>query len=195
MPSSYDEKKSSPDRESPSTQTTRGQLKDGDETKGDGHGRQPLNDEVTPAAGHKKQAVVDDEKSRHSTELDEEDLDADHDSTHGENEDPESGVPARTQSRASSSRSRPIVVVPRSERRGLFGRFTILPEITIPYDYTNNTKWFITILVAFCGFAAPIGSAIFFRESLAYGFSEPSYQRLNAGTDVVQLLCRRCLGT
>jgi hypothetical protein len=56
------------------------------------------------------------------------------------------------------------VKVPRSQRRGLLGRFTILAEVEEPKYYSNRTKWFITFVVAFSAMAAPLGSAIFFRE-------------------------------
>lgn len=62
-------------------------------------------------------------------------------------------------SRASSIRQ-PAVIVPRSERRGLFARFTVIPEVTIPHDYTNSVKWMITAIVAIAAAAAPMGSAI-----------------------------------
>src|SRR5947207_3269743 len=54
------------------------------------------------------------------------------------------------------------VKVPRSRRRGLLGRFTLVAEIENPYDYGNSLKWFITFIVAFAAAAAPTGSSIFF---------------------------------
>lgn len=57
-------------------------------------------------------------------------------------------------------------VIPRKERRGLFGSFTIVPEIERPYDYTPKTKWTITAIVALAAAAAPMGSGIFYRMSL-----------------------------
>lgn len=57
----------------------------------------------------------------------------------------------------------PPVTVPRSQRRGLFGRFTVLAEVENPKHYSRSTKWFITFVVAVAGAAAPLGSAIFFR--------------------------------
>ncbi|RVX74858.1 hypothetical protein B0A52_01135 [Exophiala mesophila] len=54
----------------------------------------------------------------------------------------------------------PIEIVPRSKRRGLFARFTLIAEVTNPYDYSNNLKWFITFIVSVAGAAAPVGSAI-----------------------------------
>ncbi|KAK0728472.1 major facilitator superfamily domain-containing protein [Lasiosphaeria miniovina] len=63
----------------------------------------------------------------------------------------------RTTSFANTSR-----VVPRAKRRGLFGRFAIIPEIESPYDYTNGTKWAITAVIALAAAAAPMGSGIFY---------------------------------
>ncbi|KEF62367.1 uncharacterized protein A1O9_00339 [Exophiala aquamarina CBS 119918] len=56
----------------------------------------------------------------------------------------------------------PTVKVPRARRRGLFSRFALVAEVTNPYDYPNNVKWFITFIVAIAGAAAPVGSAIIF---------------------------------
>ncbi|KAM7190721.1 Major facilitator superfamily domain containing protein [Naviculisporaceae sp. PSN 640] len=64
--------------------------------------------------------------------------------------------------RRSSSFARAALVVPRSERRGLLGRFAIIPEVENPYDYNRNTKWIITAVVALAAAAAPFGSGIFF---------------------------------
>lgn len=55
------------------------------------------------------------------------------------------------------------VKVPRSERRGLFARATILAELEDPYQYSYRTKWFIVFVVAYAAAAAPLGSAIIFR--------------------------------
>jgi hypothetical protein len=52
------------------------------------------------------------------------------------------------------------ILVPRSQRRGLLARFTLIPEVEQPYHYTRKTKWFITFIVAICAMAAPMGSAI-----------------------------------
>jgi hypothetical protein len=60
---------------------------------------------------------------------------------------------------------RDAVKVPRSRRRGLLGRFTLVAEVENPYDYSNRLKWFITFIVAFAAAAAPMGSSIFFRKS------------------------------
>lgn len=73
--------------------------------------------------------------------------------------------PCRTRSRASSTRSRPLTIVPRAKRRGLFGRFTLVPEVERPYDYKNSTKWTITAAISLATAAAPMGSSIFYRMS------------------------------
>lgn len=57
------------------------------------------------------------------------------------------------------------VKVPRAQRRGLFGRFTIVAEVTEPKNYPRSTKWFITFVVASAAVAAPLGSAILFRKT------------------------------
>lgn len=67
-------------------------------------------------------------------------------------------------SRASSNASRAVTIVQRSERRGLFGRFTIVPEVERPYEYKNSTKWGITFTISIAASAAPLGSGIFYRE-------------------------------
>lgn len=58
---------------------------------------------------------------------------------------------------------KPITKVARSQRRGLFARYALVAEVTEPKDYKNNTKWFITFIIAIAGAAAPVGSAIIFR--------------------------------
>ena len=55
------------------------------------------------------------------------------------------------------------VKVPRSRRRGLFGRFAILAEVEEPKQYSRTTKWYITFVVALAAVAAPLGSTIIFR--------------------------------
>ncbi|KAJ2896419.1 MFS multidrug resistance transporter [Zalerion maritima] len=40
-------------------------------------------------------------------------------------------------------------------RRGLFGRFGIIPEVQNPYEYPNKTKWALTLIVALAGAGAP----------------------------------------
>ncbi|ROT34659.1 MFS general substrate transporter [Sodiomyces alkalinus F11] len=65
-------------------------------------------------------------------------------------------------SRPSSTRSRPLSIVPRSQQRGLLGRFTVIPELGCPYEYTKRTKWAITAVVALAGGLGPLGSGIFY---------------------------------
>lgn len=74
-----------------------------------------------------------------------------------------SATRTRSLSRASSARSRPLIVVPRAERRGLFARFVIIPEVERPYDYSRKTKWLITLVVALAAIGGPIGSNITYR--------------------------------
>jgi hypothetical protein len=76
----------------------------------------------------------------------------------------------RAQSRASSTRSRPLSIVPRAKRRGLFAQLAFLPEVDRPYDYSNRAKWTITTFVAIAAAAAPMGSAIFYREPISDPF-------------------------
>lgn len=81
--------------------------------------------------------------------------------------DPDQGAAQdRSKSRTSSTRSRALTIVPRSKRRGLLGRFAIVPEVERPFDYKRSTKWFITAVVALAAAAAPMGSAIFLRKLL-----------------------------
>jgi len=71
----------------------------------------------------------------------------------------------RSRSRSSSVRSRAVTIIPRLKRRGLLGQLAIIPEVTRPKEYTRKTKWLITLTVAIAAAAAPMGSAVFFRES------------------------------
>jgi hypothetical protein len=73
----------------------------------------------------------------------------------------------RSRSKSSSVRSRPLSIVPRHKRRGLLGKFALIPEVDRPHDYKRSTKWTITLIVALAGAAAPIGSAIFLRQYCA----------------------------
>ena len=75
---------------------------------------------------------------------------------------------------------KPIVKVPRAERRGLFARFCVVAEVTEPWDYPNNTKWFVTFVIAVAGAAAPIGSSIIFRTYVS--------QELNPADTVIATL-------
>jgi hypothetical protein len=77
---------------------------------------------------------------------------------------PEQGEQQRSKSRTPSSRSRISTIIPRSKRRGLFGRFTIVPEIENSKEHKRSIKWFITALIALAAATAPMGSAIFLRK-------------------------------
>ena len=71
--------------------------------------------------------------------------------------------PHRNRSRAqSSTRSvkKDAVPVPQAQRRGLFARLVLIAEVTEPYDYARNKKWFITFVIAVAGAAAPMGSSV-----------------------------------
>lgn len=56
-------------------------------------------------------------------------------------------------------------IVPRSDRRGLLGRFSIIPEVTNPYSYSPATKWWMTIIVSFAAITSSTGSSIFYRKN------------------------------
>lgn len=78
-------------------------------------------------------------------------------------DDHQTATPARDLSRAQSSirsvRQEPIKV-PRKQRRGLLGRFTIISEVTVQYDYPRRTKWMLTFVIAVAGAAGPMASSI-----------------------------------
>lgn len=85
-------------------------------------------------------------------------------------EEPSAGLQAieiqrmHTQSRVTSTQSRSPTVVPRSKRRGLFGRLAVLPEVERPLEYPRKTKWLITLVIALSAACGPMGSSIFYRE-------------------------------
>ncbi|OTA03738.1 dityrosine transporter, required for spore wall synthesis [Trichoderma parareesei] len=68
----------------------------------------------------------------------------------------------RSRSRASTTRSRALTIVPRSQRRGVLARLALVPEAERPYEYKNSTKWGITLTIALATAAAPLGSSIFY---------------------------------
>lgn len=70
----------------------------------------------------------------------------------------------RARSRASSVKSKALSVVPRSKRRGLLARLTLVPEIAYPPDYKSSTKWCLTAIIALATAAAPLGSTVVYRE-------------------------------
>lgn len=78
----------------------------------------------------------------------------------------ESKEPTRSKSLSQSVRSKAVTIIPRSKRRGLLGRLALIPEVSHPPEYTRKTKWLITFIVALAAAAAPMGSAILFRESI-----------------------------
>jgi hypothetical protein len=81
-----------------------------------------------------------------------------------EREENTTGAVVRPQSsRASSIFSRSRAVVPRRQRRGLFGGLAVIPEIERPHEYTVKTKWTITAIIALAAAAAPMGAGIFYR--------------------------------
>lgn len=70
---------------------------------------------------------------------------------------------SRTQSRASSTRSRALTIIPRSKRRGLLGSLTLVPEVSNPHDYKRSTKWGLVCIIALATAAAPLGSTVVYR--------------------------------
>ena len=101
---------------------------------------------------HKREDAISIAPSRASTS-------SDHSSS-----DPEAASPTVKKRPVTLSRTTSVtpdaVLVPRTQRRGLLARFTLIPEVENPYHYTRKTKWFLTFIVAFCAMAAPMGSAI-----------------------------------
>ena len=132
-----------------------------------------------PAIPGSDDGNVKEEKSRHSdSELDEmAGLEGD--------SAPENSFAGRPPERRISSFAKTATVVPRSERRGLFGRFSVIPEIETPYEYTNRTKWLITAVVALAAAASPMGSGIFYRKP----FVAPLSHHLRS---MAYLLCHSC---
>lgn len=88
----------------------------------------------------------------------------------------------RTMSATSSNRPRPLIAIPRSERRGILAKLTIVPEVEKSYHYARSTKWFITFVVAVAAAAAPIGSAILLRMCFNILTSAQSLQNLSFTT-------------
>ena len=73
---------------------------------------------------------------------------------------PEDGEEPRTTISMASTVPPVLTVVPQDERRGLFGRFTLVPEVRNSYAYERKTKWLLTMFVALAAAAGPIGSGI-----------------------------------
>ncbi|KAK1654407.1 major facilitator superfamily transporter [Colletotrichum phormii] len=102
------------------------------------------------------------DRSRKSADADA-DADSERDGEVDGEGDPSAGdAPARTRSRASSTRSRALSIVARSKRRGFLARLTTIPEVDNPYNYTNKTKWTITLIIALAAAVSPMGSSIFY---------------------------------
>lgn len=55
-------------------------------------------------------------------------------------------------------------IVHRSERRGLLGKLSIIPEVTNPYSYSPAIKWWMTVIVSFAAITSSTGSSIFYRK-------------------------------
>ncbi|KAJ5751816.1 hypothetical protein N7520_008733 [Penicillium odoratum] len=66
----------------------------------------------------------------------------------------------KTPSKGQSIREREVV--PLSERRGLLGRLSVIPEVTNPYTYGKGTKWWMTVIVSFAAITSSTGSSIFY---------------------------------
>jgi len=53
---------------------------------------------------------------------------------------------------------KPSTIVPRKNRRGLFGQFVVgIPEIEDPVEYSRRIKTFIVFIIAIAAVAAPMG--------------------------------------
>lgn len=80
-----------------------------------------------------------------------------------EGNDYQTATPSRDLSRAQSSvrsvRQDPVKI-PRNQRRGLLGRFTVIAEVKVQYDYPRRTKWMLTFVIAVAGSAGPMASSI-----------------------------------
>ncbi|KAB5554765.1 major facilitator superfamily domain-containing protein [Coniochaeta sp. 2T2.1] len=75
---------------------------------------------------------------------------------------PETQTPPPTDDVEASSERRSLEPIPRSQRRGLFGRFTLIPEVANPSHYPKATKWLMTVTVALAGATSSTGSSIFY---------------------------------
>lgn len=90
----------------------------------------------------------------------------------------------RSKSQSASVRSKAVTIIPRSRRRGLLGRLALIPEVSHPPEYARKTKWLITLIVALAAAAAPMGSAILFRESI-HGSQLYNLNLLSRSTDYI----------
>lgn len=101
--------------------------------------------------------------AKHDTEIDDIQSQSHASSIVGEDEEKHADEEVRPPPHRQSTDLGPAIVVPRLNRRGLFGQFTLVAEIENPKTYPRKMKWFITFIVAVAAAAAPSGSAIFFR--------------------------------
>ncbi|KAF2087686.1 MFS general substrate transporter [Saccharata proteae CBS 121410] len=86
-----------------------------------------------------------------------------HDGGDADSSSPATSIPPVTLARHVShtvSLRRSPTVVPRTQRRGLLARLSLIPEVSNPFEYSRKIKWTITFIVALSGAAAPAGSAI-----------------------------------
>lgn len=140
----------------------------------DHDGEQAASASDTSSTHHDKQP---NEKFSHHSADEDDDDDDDDESSHHHDPEPEgpeglntgpqpiSRVSSRAASTSTRSRAaRPLVVVPRGQRRGLFAVLTLVPEVERPYDYSRKTKWVITTVVALAAAGGPLGSNIMYRK-------------------------------
>jgi hypothetical protein len=80
-------------------------------------------------------------------------------SEHDEEMAPSRPAPPTTISRTTSVLPE-AVIIERKRRRGLAGSLTLIPEVENAHHYSRKIKWLITVIVAFCAMAGPMGSAI-----------------------------------
>ncbi|KAK3904153.1 hypothetical protein C8A05DRAFT_32077 [Staphylotrichum tortipilum] len=133
----------------------------------------PARDESGPVAtddgthSREKETHAASDSSEYGHDLDIE-SDADGHEGHEGHEEPQAALGREKSAASSRPQSRRTSVfanseaVPRAQRRGILGRFALIPEVERPYDdYKRKTKWTITAVVALAAAAAPMGSGIF----------------------------------
>lgn len=125
-----------------------------------GHGNEDVNPAITDSETSEAHEAG---LSETEDEPDHDDRDHDHDHEQEHERGPAEEPVQPQSSRASSIFSRSQSVIPRSQRRGVFGKLAVIPEIERPYEYRNRTKWAITAIIALAAGAAPMGSGIFYR--------------------------------
>ncbi|KAL2873170.1 hypothetical protein SGCOL_011681 [Colletotrichum sp. CLE4] len=131
-----------------------------EETKNPGRGEDQSSSQSSDSEDEITEVGRNGDRSRKSADAD---ADSERDGEVDGERDPSAGdAPARTRSRASSTRSRALSIVARSKRRGFLARLTTIPEVDNPYNYTNKTKWTITLIIALAAAVSPMGSSIFY---------------------------------